>query len=255
MSTSPGRTSGSGISDQPSDAGLPGCSTVTAHMPSEGSRGAAGRIHQPRGRMNPVARPPAARHRGSMTPAARPLADFWPVFGLRLGTPRLTLAPLADGDLAEALELALAGIHAAEQMPFSTPWTDRPPAELVTSALQHWWSERAEATPERWALSFGVRMDGEFVGIQDLMGRAFAVRRLVATGSWLGTLTTTGESAPRCALRSSNSPSITSVRPALTAARSSTIPRHSGFPRSSATGPTARACTCGDPANAPWNSA
>ncbi len=121
-----------------------------------------------------------------MTPAARPLADFWPVFGLRLGTPRLTLAPLADGDLAEALELALAGIHPAEQMPFSTPWTDRPPAELVTSALQHWWSERAEATPEHWAVSFGVRMDGEFVGIQDLMGRAFAVRRLVATGSWLG---------------------------------------------------------------------
>lgn len=118
---------------------------------------------------------------------ARTLTDFWPVFGLRLRTPRLVLAPLAEDDLVEALELALSGVHAVGQMPFATPWTELPPDELVASALRHWWSQRAEAKPESWGLPFGVRAGGEFVGIQDLMAREFAVRRMVATGSWLGT--------------------------------------------------------------------
>ena len=48
-----------------------------------------------------------------MTPPDRTLAEYWPVFGLRLATPRLVLTPLQDDDLVETLDLILSGIHDA----------------------------------------------------------------------------------------------------------------------------------------------
>jgi RimJ/RimL family protein N-acetyltransferase len=116
----------------------------------------------------------------------RSLVDYWPLFGLRLRTPRLTLTPLAESDLPEALEIVLGGIHPEEQMPFMRPWTAVPRAELVGNTLRHWWTQRGSATPEDWSVPFAVRIDGVLAGLQDLVGRAFAVRRLVSTGSWLG---------------------------------------------------------------------
>ncbi len=66
-----------------------------------------------------------------MTPPQRTLAEYWPVFGLRLATPRLILTPLQDDDLVEVLDLILAGIRDAGRMPFAMPWTDAPRAELI----------------------------------------------------------------------------------------------------------------------------
>jgi hypothetical protein len=48
-----------------------------------------------------------------------------------LRTPRLTPRPSDDEGLYELAELALRGIHPAEQMPFHQPWTDQLPDELL----------------------------------------------------------------------------------------------------------------------------
>ena len=121
-----------------------------------------------------------------MTPPGRTLAEYWPICGLRLATPRLTLAPLRDDDLVETLDVVLAGLHDPARMPFSAPWTDAPPGELVASALRHYWTTRGGNNPESWALPFVVRRHGELVGMQEIGSKNFAVTRTIHSGSWVG---------------------------------------------------------------------
>ena len=51
---------------------------------------------------------------------------YWPLFDLRVRTPRLELRYPSDDDLVALVDLARMGIHPPETMPFSTPWTDVP---------------------------------------------------------------------------------------------------------------------------------
>lgn len=122
-----------------------------------------------------------------MTPPDRTLAEYWPVFGLRLATPRLVLAPLQDDDLVETLDLVLSGIHDSARMPFQMPWTDAPRAELIPNTLRYYWTSRGSCTPQSWHLPFMVRRAGVLVGLQELTAKDFAITRTVDTGSWLGT--------------------------------------------------------------------
>lgn len=121
-----------------------------------------------------------------VTPPERSLAEYWPLFGLRLATPRLILTPLQDADLVETLDLILGGIHDPGRMPFTMPWTDAPRDELIANSLRYYWTSRAESTPAKWGVPFLVRRRGVLVGLQELTGTDFAVTRTVATGSWLG---------------------------------------------------------------------
>ena len=121
-----------------------------------------------------------------MTPPERSIAEFWPIFGLRLATPRLTLIPLQDQDLVETIDLILDGIHDPAGCRSRCRGRDAPREELVQNSLRYYWSARAAATPEEWRVPFVVRRAGRIVGLQDLMGKNFAVTRTVSTGSWLG---------------------------------------------------------------------
>jgi len=121
-----------------------------------------------------------------VTPAGRDLAEYWPVFGLRLATPRLMLTPLRDDDLVETVDVILGGLHAAARMPFAVPWTDAPRAELIPNSLRYFWTARGSATPDAWTLPFIVRRAGRVIGLQEMSGTDFPVTRKVDTGSWLG---------------------------------------------------------------------
>ncbi len=48
----------------------------------------------------------------------------WPLYGLRITTPRLELRVPDDEDAVALFEAARAGIHPAGEMPFGVPWTD-----------------------------------------------------------------------------------------------------------------------------------
>lgn len=113
------------------------------------------------------------------------LEDVWPLFSLRLVTPRLTLRPLRDDDLPGLVAAALAGVHDPERMPFGVPWTDWEPDRLARSMATFHWGMRAAVTPENWGVGFTVLRDGVPIGIQELHAREFAVRRTVASHSWL----------------------------------------------------------------------
>ena len=49
--------------------------------------------------------------------------DCWPLFDLRIVTPRLELRYVNDSDASELMALAAEGIHADDFMPFGIPWT------------------------------------------------------------------------------------------------------------------------------------
>jgi RimJ/RimL family protein N-acetyltransferase len=113
------------------------------------------------------------------------IEDLWPLFGLRIVSPRLTLRYPSDTDLAELADAAAAGIHDPAFMPFAIPWTDAPPEELRRNAMQFWWGVRASWKPSAWTLNMAVSDGDRLVGVQDLHAKDFPITRQVATGSWL----------------------------------------------------------------------
>lgn len=114
------------------------------------------------------------------------LVESWPLFGLRVVTPRLTLVVPTDDQVDELMLVAINGIHPPEEMPFGTPWTKLEPPEFQRQFLQFHWRYRAEWSSESWELPMAAIAEGTIVGSQSLGGRNFKAVRQVSTGSWLG---------------------------------------------------------------------
>ena len=112
----------------------------------------------------------------------------WALFGLVVRTPRVELRLPTDDELVALADLAAAGIHDPATMPFDVPWTDVDPPELQRNFLQYHWLQRASLTADDWHLVLATfdRGSGGPVGSQGLLASEFAIRRTVATGSWLG---------------------------------------------------------------------
>jgi RimJ/RimL family protein N-acetyltransferase len=114
------------------------------------------------------------------------MPSAWPLFELRVRTPRLVLRSPTDDDLFALIEVARAGVHDPDQMPFAVAWTDLAPPAFEQSFLSFFWGCRASWTPEAWQLPLAVVLEDRPVGIQDLKATGFPTLRTVETGSWLG---------------------------------------------------------------------
>jgi RimJ/RimL family protein N-acetyltransferase len=111
---------------------------------------------------------------------------FWPLYGLRLTTPRCELR-IPDLQLLDELAaVAEGGVHDEALMPFTVPWTDASPEDRGRATFQHVLGTIADWRPEDWTLSLAVLFEGRVVGRQDLSATDFAVRAEARTGSWLG---------------------------------------------------------------------
>jgi RimJ/RimL family protein N-acetyltransferase len=110
----------------------------------------------------------------------------WPLYALRLTTPRLELRVPDDDDIVELFAAARAGIHPPGEMPFGIPWTDgiEQPGALERF-LSFFWTARGALTAQKWQLPFAVVSDGSVLGIQELLAEDFAGSRSVSSGSWL----------------------------------------------------------------------
>jgi RimJ/RimL family protein N-acetyltransferase len=120
------------------------------------------------------------------TPRVSTIADIYPPLGLRITAGPLELRGISDEDIAALAHLAGRGIHPPDRMPFSTPWTDAPAAELPLQFARYHWGNRASFSPERWSLTLIVRWEGVVAGTQGFHTHDYLVTRTGETGSWLG---------------------------------------------------------------------
>jgi len=110
----------------------------------------------------------------------------WPLFALRVRTPRVTLRYVDDADAVTLADLGASGVHDPEFMPFTIPWTDVAPPLQQRNTLQWFWLCRAQWAPESWHLPMATVVDGTIVGVQAILAEQFPVLKTITTGSWLG---------------------------------------------------------------------
>jgi RimJ/RimL family protein N-acetyltransferase len=122
----------------------------------------------------------------AVDPPVSGLQSAWPLFGIRIRSEHLVLRLPTDDDLPGLLDLAKAGIHAPDEMPFGVAWTDATGAAFDVSFLQHHWKWRGSWRPEEWWLNLMVELDGDPIGAQTISGEEFPIHRVVDSGSWLG---------------------------------------------------------------------
>jgi RimJ/RimL family protein N-acetyltransferase len=114
------------------------------------------------------------------------IADHWPLYDLRLRTPRLELRLPGPDDLGALADLAADGVHDRGVQPFLVPWTDAEPAVRARSVLQWHWGLLSRWSPDDWSLQLVVLADGVPIGTQEFGAAKFATLREVGSGSWLG---------------------------------------------------------------------
>lgn len=126
-------------------------------------------------------------HAADPPPDARStLVDVWPLFGLRIRSEHLVLRLPTDDDLLALLDVAKAGIHPPDEMPFGIAWSVVPSPQYERGFFAHHWQCRAEWSVDKWQLNLLVEAEGRPVGSQTVASEAFPVHRIVNTGSWLG---------------------------------------------------------------------
>ncbi|MDR6970552.1 GNAT family protein [Leifsonia shinshuensis] len=114
------------------------------------------------------------------------LSSAFPPFGVTIRAGSLTLRPITDEVLPRLIQVAAAGVHDPERMPFYYPWTDAPADRLPTEFAQYHWGTRARWSRSAWTLEFAVEDDGVTVGTQAFSTQDYLVTRSGETGSWLG---------------------------------------------------------------------
>ncbi len=113
-------------------------------------------------------------------------SHLWPLFDLRIRTPRLELRLPTDEDLLELVEVVRAGVVDADRTVFLVPWHQLPSPAMERQFLQHWWRNRGSWNPAKWSLGLALIENGRPVGLQEVIASDFAIRRVVKSGSWIG---------------------------------------------------------------------
>ncbi len=111
----------------------------------------------------------------------------WPVFNLRITTPRLVLRVANEEETWELTELIDESVVAdSTDFPFASAWPLLPSPDRERSAYQFYTSTRAQWQPQNWILLLTAFVDGKPIGLQSIAATNFGKLRSVSTGSWLG---------------------------------------------------------------------
>lgn len=113
----------------------------------------------------------------------------YPPLQIRVKTPRLELVGASDDMLAALASLVREGKVFAEPAPYDDPMSfyESDPSARVSKWLQSVWRGRGRFSPSEFRLAFAVLVDGEAVGMQDLIAEKFDTCGTVLSFSWLST--------------------------------------------------------------------
>lgn len=108
---------------------------------------------------------------------------------IRVKTPRLELVGASDDLLAALAPLVRDGKVFAEPAPYDDPMSfyQSDPTARVHKWLQSVWRGRGRLSPAEFRLAFAVLVDGEAVGMQDLIAEKFDTCGTFLSFSWLST--------------------------------------------------------------------
>ena len=115
-----------------------------------------------------------------MTPSA------YPPLNVQVHTPVLSLHGATDALLERLVPVVRKGVATEPPWPFDDPmslYKDSPDREW--SWLRSIWAGRGKVSENFWRLYLVVMLDGEPVGMQDVIGVDFAAFGTVTTFSWL----------------------------------------------------------------------
>lgn len=110
----------------------------------------------------------------------------YPPLHLEIETPRLRLLGATDDLLERLIPIVRDGVVQGDELPF-----DDPMSFYETSPSREWrwlraiWRARARTEAASWRLCFVVEVDGQLVGMQDLIADDFLTFGLITTFSWL----------------------------------------------------------------------
>lgn len=111
----------------------------------------------------------------------------YPPLDVTVTTPRIELRGATDDLLEELAPFVRAGQADADPPPFDDPISlyESDPDTRVHKWLQAIWRARAKVAPDFWRLDLMVLVDGQAVGMQDIIGVAFDTYGTVTSFSWL----------------------------------------------------------------------
>jgi RimJ/RimL family protein N-acetyltransferase len=110
----------------------------------------------------------------------------YPPLNVQVHTPRLSLLGATDDLLERLVPVVRKGVVREAPWPFDDPmslYMDNPDREWAW--LRRVWTGRGKVTDDFWRLYFVVVVDGEAVGMQDLIGNSFSAFGTVDTFSWI----------------------------------------------------------------------
>lgn len=111
----------------------------------------------------------------------------YPLLDVRVSTPTLELRGAKDDLLDELAEVVRAGRTHADPAPYDDPMSfyEPDPDLRVAKWLRAIWRGRGKVEADAWRLYFVVVVDGQPVGMQDLIGVSFSTFGTVTSFSWL----------------------------------------------------------------------
>lgn len=111
----------------------------------------------------------------------------YPLLDVRVSTPTLELRGATDDLLDELAEVVRAGRTHADPAPYDDPMSfyEPDPDLRVAKWLRAIWRGRGKVEADAWRLYFVVVVDGQPVGMQDLIGVSFSTFGTVTSFSWL----------------------------------------------------------------------
>src|SRR5581483_6286019 len=110
----------------------------------------------------------------------------YPPLHVEVATPRLKLRGASDDRLARLIPVVREGVVQGDELPF-----DDPISHYDESPSREWrwlraiWSARARTETAWWRLCLVVEVDGELLGMQDLIAEEFPTYGAVTSFSWL----------------------------------------------------------------------
>ncbi len=120
-------------------------------------------------------------------PATPVTTSSYPPLNVQVHTPRLSLLGATDDLLERLVPVVRAGVVTTPPWPFDDPmslYEDSPDREWRW--LRAVWTGRGRVSDSFWRLYFVVVVDGEPVGMQDLIATDYPTFGAVSTFSWLG---------------------------------------------------------------------